>query len=57
MASLSQTAKMAKIHWNETTRDVPRSITVPGIQHDVDFMVRTAEVCGQRRMGMGRVRL
>jgi hypothetical protein len=48
---------MAKIHWNETTRDVPRSITVPGIQHDVDFMVRTAEVCGQRRMGMGRVRL
>ena len=33
-------AKMAKIHWNPKKMDVFPSATVPGTQHDVDFMVK-----------------
>jgi hypothetical protein len=50
-------AKMAKIHWNPKTNEYFPSATVPGTQHDVDFMVKQQEVRGQRRMGMGRLRL
>lgn len=34
-------AKMAKIHWNAKTSEVdPGQPTVPGTQHDVDFMLK-----------------
>ena len=34
-------AKMAKIHWNPKKQDTyPGQPTVPGTQHDVDFMVK-----------------
>jgi hypothetical protein len=33
-------AKMAKIHWNPKKMDVFPAATVPGTQHDVDFMVK-----------------
>ena len=33
-------SKMAKIHWNPKKMDVFPSATVPGTQHDVDFMVK-----------------
>src|SRR5712675_1096631 len=37
-------AKMAKIHWNPKTQDTyPGQPTVPGIQHDVDFMVKDSK--------------
>jgi len=32
-------AKMAKIHWNPKLETFPAA-TVPGTQHDVDFMVK-----------------
>jgi Cytochrome P460 len=33
-------AKMAKVHWNPATMETFPSATVPGTQHDVDFMVK-----------------
>ena len=36
-------AKMAKIHWIPKKRDVPGQPTVPGTQHDVDFMVKDSK--------------
>ena len=52
-------AKMAKVHWIPKKQETyPGQPTVPGIQHDVDFMVkdskRFADSCG---WGWGRVRL
>ncbi len=36
-------AKMAKIHWNPTKMETFPAATVPGTQHDVDFMVRDSK--------------
>jgi Cytochrome P460 len=37
-------AKMAKIHWNPKKQDTyPGQPTVPGTQHDVDFMVKDSK--------------
>jgi hypothetical protein len=36
-------AKMAKIHWNPKTNEYFQSATVPGTQHDVDFMVKDSK--------------
>jgi hypothetical protein len=37
-------AKMAKIHWNPKTQETyPGQPTVPGTQHDVDFMVKDSK--------------
>jgi hypothetical protein len=37
-------AKMAKIHWNPRKQEsYPGQPTVPGIQHDVDFMVKDSK--------------
>jgi hypothetical protein len=37
-------AKMAKIHWNPKKNETaPGSPTVPGTQHDVDFMVKDSK--------------
>jgi hypothetical protein len=37
-------AKMAKIHWNaKVADDEPGSPTVPGAQHDADFMVKDSK--------------
>lgn len=36
-------AKMAKIHWVPTKMNVFPSATVPGTQHDVDFMVKDSK--------------
>lgn len=36
-------AKMAKIHWNPTKMDVFPRATVPGTQHDVDFMEKDSK--------------
>ena len=33
-------AKMAKVHWTTKTMETFPSATVPGAQHDVDFMVK-----------------
>ncbi|WP_431311120.1 cytochrome P460 family protein [Methylobacterium nigriterrae] len=33
-------AKMAKIHWNPAKQEFFPETTVPGTQHDVDFMVK-----------------
>jgi hypothetical protein len=33
-------AKMAKVHWTPKTMETFPSATVPGTQHDVDFMVK-----------------
>src|SRR6202163_462153 len=33
-------AKMAKIHWNPKKMETFPAATVPGTQHDVDFMVK-----------------
>ena len=35
-------AKLAKIHWNPKKMETFRAATVPGTQHDMDFMLRTA---------------
>jgi hypothetical protein len=35
-------AKMAKIHWNPKQHEFFPGTTVPGTQHDVDFMVKDA---------------
>ena len=52
-------AMMAKIHWMaKKAEDQPGEPVVPGALHDTDFMVKDMqEVRGQRRMGMGRVRV
>jgi hypothetical protein len=36
-------AKMAKIHWNPTKMETFPAATVPGTQHDVDFMVKDSK--------------
>ncbi len=37
-------ARMAKIHWTPKTQDTyPGQPTVPGVQHDVDFMVKDSK--------------
>jgi len=36
-------AKMAKIHWNPKKMEVFPAATVPGAQHDVDFMVKDSK--------------
>jgi hypothetical protein len=36
-------SKMAKIHWNPKKLETFPSATVPGTQHDVDFMVRDSK--------------
>ena len=36
-------AKVAKIHWNPKKMDVFPAATVPGTQHDVDFMVKDSK--------------
>jgi hypothetical protein len=36
-------AKMAKIHWNPKTMETFPSATVPGTQHDMDFMVKDSK--------------
>jgi hypothetical protein len=37
-------ARMAKVHWNaKVNDDEPGSPTVPGTQHDVDFMVKDSK--------------
>ena len=52
-------AKMAKIHWNPKKQEAyPGPPTVPGAQHRRRFHGEgQQEVRGQRRMGMGRVRV
>ena len=39
-------AKMAKIHWVPKNLETFPSATVPGVQHDVDFMVKDAKRFG-----------
>jgi Cytochrome P460 len=37
-------AKMAKVHWNPKKQEAePGQPTVPGVQHDVDFMVKDSK--------------
>jgi Cytochrome P460 len=36
-------SKMAKIHWNPKKMDTFPAATVPGTQHDVDFMVKDSK--------------
>ena len=36
-------AKMAKIHWNPKKMETFPSATVPGTQHDMDFMVKDSK--------------
>jgi hypothetical protein len=36
-------AKLAKIHWNPKKMEVFPAATVPGTQHDVDFMVKDSK--------------
>ena len=36
-------AKMAKVHWIPKQETYPGQPTGPGIQHDVDFMVRDSK--------------
>jgi hypothetical protein len=36
-------AKLAKIHWNPKKMDTFPTATVPGTQHDVDFMVKDSK--------------
>jgi hypothetical protein len=36
-------AKMAKIHWNPKKNEFFADTTVPGTQHDVDFMVKDSK--------------
>ena len=36
-------SKMAKIHWNPTKMEAFAAATVPGTQHDVDFMVKDSK--------------
>ena len=51
-------AKMAKIHWNPKKMEMFPAATVPGSQHDVDFMVKDSKrFADSGRVGMGGVRL
>jgi hypothetical protein len=36
-------AKLAKIHWNPTKMETYPLATVPGVQHDMDFMVKDSK--------------
>jgi hypothetical protein len=36
-------AKMAKVHWNPKKLETFPSATVPGTQHDIDFMVKDSK--------------
>jgi hypothetical protein len=36
-------AKLAKIHWNPTKMETFPAATVPGTQHDMDFMVKDSK--------------
>jgi hypothetical protein len=36
-------SKMAKVHWNPKKLETFPSATVPGTQHDVDFMVKDSK--------------
>jgi hypothetical protein len=36
-------AKMAKVHWNPAKQEYFPGTTVPGTQHDVDFMVKDSK--------------
>jgi hypothetical protein len=36
-------SRMAKIHWNQKKMDAFPAATVPGTQHDVDFMVKDSK--------------
>ena len=36
-------SKMAKIHWNPISMAIFPAATVPGVQHDVDFMVKDSK--------------
>jgi len=36
-------SKMAKIHWNPKKMETFPAATVPGTQHDVDFMVKDSK--------------
>jgi hypothetical protein len=36
-------AKLAKIHWNPKQMEASPAATVPGIQHDMDFMVKDSK--------------
>jgi hypothetical protein len=36
-------AKMAKVHWNAKKNQYFPNVTVPGTQHDVDFMVKDSK--------------
>ena len=36
-------AKLAKIHWNPIKSEMSLGATVPGTQHDVDFMVKDSK--------------
>ncbi len=46
-------AKMAKIHWNPKQMETFPSATVPGTQHDVDFMVKDSKRFGTAADGDG----
>jgi hypothetical protein len=51
-------ARMAKVHWNaKVDAGEPGAPTVPGTQHDVDFMVKDSKVRGQRWMRLQRLRV
>ena len=38
-------AKLAKVHWNPNQMEAFPAAMVPGIQHDVDFMVKDSKRC------------
>ncbi|HEY2534817.1 MAG TPA: cytochrome P460 family protein [Xanthobacteraceae bacterium] len=47
-------AKMAKIHWNPKKQETyPGQPTVPGTQHDVDFMVKDSKRFADSGWGWG----
>jgi hypothetical protein len=48
---------MAKIHWKPKKQQYFPDATVPGIQHDVDFMVKDSKRFADSGMGMGCVQL
>ena len=53
-------AKMAKIHWTPKKKQetYPGQPTVPGIQHDVDFIVKDSKrFADSGGWGWGRVRV
>jgi hypothetical protein len=49
-------AKMAKIHWVPRKQETyPGQPTVPGTQHDVDFMVKALSSMTRRPIRLGRL--